>query len=245
MERRADNSCRPLAAMDHAGNADLPKRIFSILAFGVTVLIWRWLARQNHLVWLNPIVALGGPILVLPVTWLGRAALDRNSTSAHASAVTRLVHFAVMTLMGAALICAALASAQAGWALIPFPPRIADWLTWITGVALLATVLNLAARGLGAPFAIALSKRLATDWMYARTRNPMLLCLFAFLICSGLRMRSALFVGWVVVVSIPVMLIFVRFYEERELQIRFGPAYLQYRAGTPMLLPRLRRNSVR
>jgi len=42
----------------------------------------------------------------------------------------------------------------------------------ISGAAFLLTVINLALKGLGAPFAIALSKKVATGWMYAWTRNP-------------------------------------------------------------------------
>jgi protein-S-isoprenylcysteine O-methyltransferase Ste14 len=41
-------------------------------------------------------------------------------------------------------------------------------------------------------------------------------------------------------VFVPAMIVFVHVYEERELEIRFGPSYEQYRAGTPMFLPRLR-----
>lgn len=34
-----------------------------------------------------------------------------------------------------------------------------------------------------------------------------------------------------------IRLFFVKVYEERELEIRFGASYLEYRARTPMLFP--------
>jgi protein-S-isoprenylcysteine O-methyltransferase Ste14 len=34
------------------------------------------------------------------------------------------------------------------------------------------------------------------------------------------------------------LLFFVKMYEERELELRFGAPYLEYKSRTPMLLPR-------
>jgi protein-S-isoprenylcysteine O-methyltransferase Ste14 len=104
-------------------------------------------------------------------------------------------------------------------------------------LATILTVVNLAVRGLGAPFAIALSRRLATDWMYRWTRNPMVLAVLAFLLSFGVWIRSTLFVVWVLLLVAPAWLYFLKVYEERELEIRFGEPYLEYKARTPMLLP--------
>ncbi len=49
---------------------------------------------------------------------------------------------------------------------------------------------------------------------------------------------SALFMLWVVGLFTPAMLVFLKVYEERELEVRFGASYLEYRASTPMLWPR-------
>jgi protein-S-isoprenylcysteine O-methyltransferase Ste14 len=107
-----------------------------------------------------------------------------------------------------------------------------------TGAAVLLTVVNLALKGLGAPFYIALSRRLAIDWLYAWTRNPMVLAALAFLLSLGIWYRSVLFVLWVLIVFAPALLFFVKVYEERELEVRFGASYLEYRSKTPMLWPR-------
>jgi protein-S-isoprenylcysteine O-methyltransferase Ste14 len=109
---------------------------------------------------------------------------------------------------------------------------------WITGIAMALTVVNLALRGLGAPFAIRLSSRLATDWMYASTRNPMLFCTLLWFFAMGLWHRSAWFLLWLALSVAPGWIWFIRIYEERELEIRFGAPYREYRRNTPFLLPR-------
>lgn len=103
---------------------------------------------------------------------------------------------------------------------------------------MLLTVLNLALGGLGAPFAVALSQRLAVNGLYAWTRNPMVLSTIAFLISVGLWLQSMLFILWMIVLVIPAWLYLLRVFEERELEIRFGASYLAYKARTPMLWPR-------
>jgi protein-S-isoprenylcysteine O-methyltransferase Ste14 len=99
-------------------------------------------------------------------------------------------------------------------------------------------VVNLALKGLGAPFAISLSRKLAADWMYAWTRNPMVLAGLAFLLALGIWFQSTLFILWVLILFTPALLMFVKIYEERELEIRFGASYLEYKSRTPMLFPR-------
>jgi protein-S-isoprenylcysteine O-methyltransferase Ste14 len=66
----------------------------------------------------------------------------------------------------------------------------------------------------------------------------MLLATLAWLLCLGLWRQSAWFVLWVVFILSPGLIFFVWKYEERELRIRFGPAYEAYRARTPLLWPR-------
>jgi protein-S-isoprenylcysteine O-methyltransferase Ste14 len=108
----------------------------------------------------------------------------------------------------------------------------------VTGVASFIVVANLALRGLGAPFFIALSRKLAVDWLYAWTRNPMVLAGLAFFVALGIWFQSVMFVLWVVILFAPALLFFVKIYEERELEIRFGASYVEYKSRTPMLLPR-------
>ncbi|HUA14979.1 MAG TPA: isoprenylcysteine carboxylmethyltransferase family protein [Verrucomicrobiae bacterium] len=220
--------------------SSLPGRIFSILAFAATLVLWRWIAHFTRPLWFSPAVALLAPALIFPVVWWGRTSLDHDPTAGHAAGVTRVVHVLTMIVIGSALISAVVAGHRLPWGWFPFPSILAGILTTITAVMVLLTVLNLAARGLGAPWAISLSQRLATDWLYARTRNPMVLALTVFLFCLGLQLRSSLFLLWLAAVFVPAMVVFLHFYEERELEIRFGESYRQYRSVTPMFFPRLR-----
>ena len=66
----------------------------------------------------------------------------------------------------------------------------------------------------------------------------MVLTTLIFLASLGIWFQSALFVLWVLVLFAPALLFFVKVYEERELELRFGATYLEYKSRTPMLIPR-------
>jgi protein-S-isoprenylcysteine O-methyltransferase Ste14 len=66
----------------------------------------------------------------------------------------------------------------------------------------------------------------------------MVLAVLAFFLSLGIWFQSGLFVLWVVILLAPALLVFVKVYEERELEIRFGASYLEYKSRTPMLFPR-------
>ena len=216
----------------------LPATLVPAGLFIVTLFVWR-LARDARLsATVNLLIIAGAVLLVFPVVWLGRWALDRRPTATHAAWVTTFVHFALMILFGAVIIRAVVThQTWRGWVL-PVPPAVGLVLVIVTGAATLLSVVTLALRGLGAPFAIALSARLAADGLYAWTRNPMVLATLACLLAVGMWFQSALFVLWVLGLVTPAWLAFVRVYEERELEIRFGVSYLEYRNRTPMLFPR-------
>jgi protein-S-isoprenylcysteine O-methyltransferase Ste14 len=187
---------------------------------------------------MNLSIILGGILLVFPVVWLGRKILDRHPTTSGVSWITTFVQFIVGNLLGLGIIRAA--TAHRDWFdwVLPVPSTIGKVLVILTGAAFILTVANLALKGLGAPFFIVLSKRLAADWMYAWTRNPMVLAVLAFLVSLGIWFQSVLFVLWALILFAPALLFFVKVYEERELEIRFGASYLEYKSRTPMLFPR-------
>jgi len=187
---------------------------------------------------MNVTILVGGVLLVFPVVWFGRKQLDRHQTPHRAAWITTLVHFAVMILFGVATIRAVTTHQDwPGW-ILPVPTEIGLLLVIITGAACLLTVVNLALKGFGAPFFIALSRKLTADWLYAWTRNPMVLATLAWLLSLGVWFQSALFVLWVLILVVPALLFVVRVYEERELELRFGASYLEYKSKTPMLMPR-------
>jgi protein-S-isoprenylcysteine O-methyltransferase Ste14 len=211
---------------------------FRIALLVLTLFIWLWALNQPISNTMNLILIAGSVLLVFPTVWLGRMILDRQPTTSRAAWITIFVHYAVVILFGIAIIQAVTTHQDwSGWVL-PVPTEIGLLLVIITGAAALFSVINLALKGLGAPFAIALSKKLAVDWMYAWTRNPMVLATLALLLSLGIWFQSVLFVLWVLILFAPALLVFVKVYEERELEIRFGASYLEYKSRTPMLFPR-------
>lgn len=187
---------------------------------------------------LNLSIIVGGPMLIFPVVWLGRRILDSQPSMRRAVWVTTFVHFALGFLLGVPIVRALSTHHDwSGWVL-PVPSEIGLALVVITGAAFLPTVINLALKGFGAPFFIALSRKLAADWLYARTRNPMVLATLALGLSLGVWFQSILFLLWVLILFAPALLFFVKVYEERELEIRFGASYLEYKSRTPMLFPR-------
>jgi protein-S-isoprenylcysteine O-methyltransferase Ste14 len=208
----------------------------ALLAF--TWLIWWWVLNAPLSKVMNLSIIVGALLMVFPLVWLGRKTLDQHQTISGVAWTTTFVHCAPGLLLGVPFVRAVATHRDwSGWAL-PVPSEIGLALVIITGAAVLLTVVNLALKGFGAPFFIALSRKLAADWLYAWTRNPMVLAVLAFFLSLGIWFQSALFVLWVLTLFAPALLFFVKVYEERELEIRFGASYLEYKSRTPMLFPR-------
>ncbi|MGD0697478.1 MAG: isoprenylcysteine carboxylmethyltransferase family protein [Terriglobia bacterium] len=211
---------------------------FRIALLAFSWFLWWWASNTLLSNVMNLYMIVGGVLLVFPLVWLGRKILDRHLTTSGVAWITTFVQFAVGTLFGLAIIRAV--TTHQDWSdwVLPVPAEIGLLLAIITGAAFLLTVVNLALKGFGAPFFIALSRKLAADWLYAWTRNPMVLAGLAFLLSLGIWFQSALFVLWVLILFAPALLVFVKVYEERELEFRFGASYLEYKSRTPMLFPR-------
>jgi protein-S-isoprenylcysteine O-methyltransferase Ste14 len=185
----------------------------------------------------NLSIIAGGVLLTFPLVWLARKMLDKQPTMSRAVWVTSFVHFGLGFTIGVPFIRAVTTHQDwSGWVL-PVPSVIGLVLVIITGTASFLVVANLALKGFGAP-GIVLSRKLAADWLYTWTRNPMLLAGLAFFLSLGIWFQSVLFVLWVLTLFTPAVLFFVKVYEERELEIRFGEAYRGYKAKTSFLWPK-------
>jgi protein-S-isoprenylcysteine O-methyltransferase Ste14 len=208
----------------------------ALWAFILFILWWASNATLSNGMNLSIIIA--GVSLTFPLVWLGRKILDRHQTLSQVNWITTFVHFALGFTLGVPIDRALITYEDwFGW-ILPVPPGIGWVLAIITGAATLLVVANLALKGFGAPFFIALSRKLAVDWLYAWTRNPMVLAGLAFLISLGIWFQSVLFMLWALFLFAPALLFFVKVYEERELELRFGASYLEYKTKTPMLFPR-------
>ena len=212
--------------------------LIRVIAFALTLALWRWVLQQSFSPLVNLVCIVGTLLVIFPTVWIGRKLLDIKPTIEQVGWVTTVVHAILMVLLGIAIIKAIQTGNAWRGLVIPIPRSFGIILVYITGAFTLLTVANLALRGLGAPFAIALSRRLATNWLYARTRNPMVLGTLACLVTVGLWLQSAMFIVWVLVLVAPAWIIFLKVYEEQELEIRFGEAYREYRAKTSFLWPR-------
>jgi protein-S-isoprenylcysteine O-methyltransferase Ste14 len=212
--------------------------LFRVALMVFSWLLWWWAFNTPLSNVMNLSIMVGGILLVFPLVWLGRKILDRHLTTGGVAWITTFVQLAVGNLFGVAIIRAV--TTHQDWSdwVLPVPAEIGLWLAIISGAAFLLTVVNLALKGFGAPFYIALSRKLAADWLYAWTRNPMALAFLAFLLSLGIWFQSALFVLWVLILFAPALLVFLKVYEERELEFRFGASYLEYKSRTPMLFPR-------
>ena len=204
--------------------------------------IWWWASNAPLSNAMNLSVIVGGVLSVFPLVWLGRKMLDGRRTVRQAVWTTTVVQFALGFLLGVPLVRALTTHQDWPGPALPVPSAIGFALVIVTGAASLLAVVNLAVKGLGAPFFIALSRKLAADGLYARTRNPMLLAALAFSLSLGTWFQSVLFVLWVLLLYAQALLVFVRVFEERELEIRFGASYLDYKSRTPMLFPRRPKN---
>jgi hypothetical protein len=165
-----------------------PLRV-ALLAF--VWLLWWWALNARLSPFTNLSIIVGGMSLVFPLVWFGRKILDRRQTPGWADWITTFVHVALGFLLGVPIVRAL--STHQDWPgpVLPVPSGIGLALVIITGAASLLTVLNLALKGLGAPFFIALSRKVAADWLYAWTRNPMALASLAFLVSLGIWFQDA------------------------------------------------------
>ncbi|HTW47938.1 MAG TPA: methyltransferase [Acidobacteriaceae bacterium] len=207
-----------------------------LAGFAGVYFCWRVAADHAFAFW--PAIALTwGSVLLVPLFALAALGLlNRRPTAQTAALLTVPVHYMEMILLGCALIVAWTLMQAHPLARIPFPRAVSMLLMQIFGAIAALTVLNLAVRGLGLPFAAIQSSRLASGWLYAHCRNPMGLASLLFLLSAALWMQSLHAVLWVVGWFSPAWILYVRIYEERELELRFGAPYLEYKARAPFFL---------
>lgn len=106
------------------------------------------------------------------------------------------------------------------------------------------SIISLLKYGQGFP-ALLLSTEVASGSIYAYTRNPMSLGFYLICIAIGLLAGSAFFTVWSLIVLIPAHICFLKFFEERELEARFGEPYIDYKKRVPFLIPNLSNISIR
>ena len=88
--------------------------------------------------------------------------------------------------------------------------------------------------------AFILTKKIVDDDIYKRTRNPMSLGFYLFALALSFASSSTFVLLAVSLGLIPAHAFFLKYFEEVELELRFGESYLEYKKTVPFLIPRLK-----
>jgi len=92
--------------------------------------------------------------------------------------------------------------------------------------------------GSGTPLPMMPTQRLIVKPPFTYCRNPMTLGTIVGYLGIGIWLGSFSTIAIVVLFG-ALLLLYVKFIEEKELEARFGPDYLAYKKKTPFLLPRV------
>jgi len=87
--------------------------------------------------------------------------------------------------------------------------------------------------------AFRLTKRIVVQDVYKHTRNPMSLGYYLFSLSAGFIFGSTLLTIYFLLGIIPAHLFFLKYFEELELELRFGESYKEYKQKVPFLISKL------
>ena len=91
--------------------------------------------------------------------------------------------------------------------------------------------------------AFRLTKRIVEKDIYQYSRNPMSLGYYLFSLSMGFISGSTFLTLGVLFGLVPAHIFFLKYFEELELELRFGEPYKEYKQKTPFLVPRFWQNS--
>jgi protein-S-isoprenylcysteine O-methyltransferase Ste14 len=174
-------------------------------------------------------------------TWL-----RRNRTKANAEKSSRVMHFFFFAGLVAPPIVGIFHpglthfDALLGFSSLPFRPitLALGSILAVPGLYLLGAT-NKLLRSLGSGTnAFVLTKRIVHNDIYKRTRNPMSLGFYLFALALGFVSNSTFVLLAASFGLIPAHLFFLKFFEELELELRFGESYLAYKKTVPFLIPK-------
>lgn len=110
----------------------------------------------------------------------------------------------------------------------------------IPGLYFLA-ITNKLLRSLGSGTnAFILTKKIVDDDIYKRTRNPMSLGFYLTALALAFASSSTFVLLAASLGLIPAHAFFLKYFEELELELRFGESYLEYKKIVPFLIPRFK-----
>jgi protein-S-isoprenylcysteine O-methyltransferase Ste14 len=167
-------------------------------------------------------------------------------TAANAEKSSRIVHALFFAGLGFPIVIAffypGLGRLDSLVGLNPLPYKavflVIGILLAIPGLYLMSLSLRmLRALGRGAN-AFRLTKRVVVNDIYRYTRNPMSLGYYLMGVGIGFISGSTLLTLFVLLGIIPAHIFALKFFEELELELRFGDSYKEYKHKVPFLFPK-------
>lgn len=183
--------------------------------------------------------------------WILGAWLRRNPSKENAEKFSRMMHFLFFAgqvappLVGLFYPGLTHFDELVGLASLPWKPAFLALgiLLAVSGFYFMA-ITNKLLRALGSGAnAFRLTKRIVADDIYKRTRNPMSLGFYLLALATGFISGSTFVTLAVVLALIPSHIFFLKYFEELELELRFGKSYLEYKKAVPFLIPRFKSSS--
>ena len=176
--------------------------------------------------------------------------LRRHPSKENAEKTSRIVHFLFFAFMVAppliGIFYPGLTHFDELLGLNPLPWRtiflVLGIIVAIPGLYFLG-ITNKLLRALGSGAnAFRLTKQIVAEDIYKRTRNPMSLGFYLFTLALGFVSGSTFITLVVLLGLIPAHIFFLKYFEELELELRFGESYKQYKQTVPFLIPKLSAN---
>lgn len=178
--------------------------------------------------------------------WILGAWLRKNPTKENAERSSRVMHFLFFTVIGAPFYVGLFYPGLThfdkvvGLPSLPWKPffLVLGILIAFPGLYYLG-ITNKLLRKLGSGAnAFRLTKQVVAEDIYERTRNPMSLGYYLFALAIGFMLGSTTITLGVILGLIPAHIFFIKYFEEFELELRFGESYLEYKKSVPFLFPR-------
>jgi len=131
---------------------------------------------------------------------------------------------------------------------LDFPSFSSSWwsstlsiLLMVIGSALIVPTVIAFGRLKGTPVPFNPPPKLNTTGLYAYVRNPMLTGIFFMLFGLGVLFSSLSLIFIFTPLFILLMVLELKFVEEKEMEKKFGEEYLEYKKRVPMFIPKLKR----
>ncbi len=175
--------------------------------------------------------------------------LRKHPSKDNADRTSQIMHFLFFAGLGAPFLVVMAypgltrLDALVGLEPLPWRPLLVAAAVIIAAPGLyLLAVSNRLLRALGSGAnAFRLTKQVVGQDVYRHTRNPMSLGYYLSALALSLLIGSTVLTLYVLVGLIPAHVFFLKFFEERELELRLGEPYRQYRQEVPFLIPKLSR----